>query len=199
MMEETALQDRIRIKSVEVLSDDWAKLTKTTFDYQRNDGRWETQVRQTYDRGDGAVILPFDRERSTVLLVRQFRYPAFVSGHPDPLIEACAGLLDDNDPETAIRKEAEEELGYRLDNVRRLYAPFMSPGSVTERLTFFTASYTPADRISDGGGAADEGEDIEVLEITLDEAMAQVRDGTIIDAKTIMLIQHLRLEELERR
>jgi nudix-type nucleoside diphosphatase (YffH/AdpP family) len=199
MMEETALQDRIRIKSVEVLSDDWAKLTKTTFDYQRNDGRWETQVRQTYDRGDGAVILPFDRERSTVLLVRQFRYPAFVSGHPDPLIEACAGLLDDNDPETAIRKEAEEELGYRLDNVHRLYAPFMSPGSVTERLTFFTASYTPADRISDGGGAADEGEDIEVLEITLDEAMAQVRDGTIVDAKTIMLIQHLRLEELERR
>ncbi len=198
-MERTALQDRIRIKSVEILSDDWARLTKTTFDYRRNDGSWETQIRQTYDRGNGAAILPFDRERSTVLLVRQFRYPAFVTGHPEPLIEACAGLLDDHDPETAIRKEAEEELGYHLRDVRRLYTPYMSPGSVTERLTFFTADYTPADRISDGGGAADEGEDIEVLEITLDEALAQVRDGRIIDAKTIMLIQHLKLEMLEPR
>jgi nudix-type nucleoside diphosphatase (YffH/AdpP family) len=196
MMERTALQDRIRVKSVEILSDDWARLTKTTFDYRRNDGIWETQIRQTYDRGNGAAILPFDRERSTVLLVRQFRYPAFVTGHPEPLIEACAGLLDEHDPETAIRKEAEEELGYRLRDVRALYTPYMSPGSVTERLTFFIADYTPADRISDGGGAAEEGEDIEVLEITLDEAMAQVRDGTIIDAKTIMLIQHLRLEIL---
>lgn len=193
------MQDRIRIKSVEILSDDWAKLTKTTFDYRRSDGTWETQIRQTYDRGDGAVILPFDRERSTVLLVRQFRYPAFVTGHPEPLIEACPGLLDDHDPETAIRKEAEEELGYRLRDVRRLYAPYMSPGSVTERLSFFTADYTPADRVSDGGGAADEGEDIEVLEITLDEALAQIRDDRIIDAKTIMLIQHLKLELLERR
>jgi nudix-type nucleoside diphosphatase (YffH/AdpP family) len=192
------MQDRIRIKSVEILSDDWAKLTKTTFDYRRNDGSWETQIRQTYDRGDGAVILPFDRERSTVLLVRQFRYPAFVTGHPEPLIEACAGLLDDHDPETAIRKEAEEELGCRLRDVRRLYTPYMSPGSVTERLSFFTAEYRPADRISDGGGAADEGEDIEVLEIMLDEALAQVRDGRIIDAKTIVLIQHLKLEMLER-
>jgi nudix-type nucleoside diphosphatase (YffH/AdpP family) len=190
------LQDRIRVRSVELLSDDWATLTKTTFDYRRNDGSWETQVRQTYDRGDGAVILPFDRERSTVLLARQFRYPAYVSGHPEPLIEACAGLLDEHDPETAIRKEAEEELGYRLREVRRLYAPFMSPGSVTERLTFFLADYAPSDRISNGGGAADEGEDIEVLEMTLDEALDAVRDGRIVDAKTIMLVQHLKLETL---
>ena len=197
-MMEMALQDRIRIKSVEILSDDWAKLTKTTFDYRRNDGSWETQIRQTYDRGNGAVILPLDRERSTVLLVRQFRYPAFVTGHPEPLIEACAGLLDDHDPETAIRKEAEEELGYRLRDIRHLYTPYMSPGSVTERLSFFTADYTPADRISDGGGAAEEGEDIEVLEMTLDEALQQVRDGRIIDAKTIMLIQHLKLETLDQ-
>jgi nudix-type nucleoside diphosphatase (YffH/AdpP family) len=196
---ERHLQDRIRIKSVEILSDDWARLTKTTFDYRRNDGKWETQIRQTYDRGNGAAILPFDRQRSTVLLVRQFRYPAFVSGHPEPLIEACAGLLDDHNPETAIRKEAEEELGYRLRDVRHLYTPYMSPGSVTERLSFFTADYTPADRISAGGGAADEGEDIEVLEITLDEALALVRDGGIIDAKTIMLIQHLKLDMPERR
>ena len=170
-------------------------LKKTTFDYRRNDGSWETQIRQTYDRGNGAVILPFDRQRSTVLLVRQFRYPAFVSGHTEPLIEACAGLLDDDDPETCIRKEAEEELGYRLRDVRHLYTPFMSPGSVTERLSFFTADYTPNDRISDGGGAASEGEDIEVLEMTLDDALAAIADGGIIDAKTIMLVQHLKLEQ----
>ena len=193
------MQDRIKVRSVEILSDAWAKLTRTTFDYRRNDGSWETQVRETYDRGNGAAILPFDGKRQTVLLVRQFRYPAYVTGHPEPLIEACAGLLDEHDPETAIRKEAEEELGYRLRDVRRLYTPYMSPGSVTERLTFFLAEYTPADRISDGGGAAAEGEDIEVLEITLDEAVAQVRDGAIVDAKTIMLIQHLRLEMLERQ
>ena len=122
------MQNRIHIKSVEVLSDDWAKLTKTTFDYRRNDGNWETQIRQTYDRGNGAVILPLDRERSTVLLVRQFRYPAFVTGHPEPLIEACAGLLDDHDPETAIRKEAEEELGYRLRDIRAPLHALYEPG-----------------------------------------------------------------------
>lgn len=192
-MKGKALDDRIRIRSEEVLSDDWALLKKTVFDYRRRDGVWETQVRQTYDRGDGAVILPYDPARATVLLVRQFRYAAYVTGYKEPLIEACAGLLDENDPETAIRKEAEEELGYRLGNVQHLYTPYMSPGSVTEKLSFFVAEYTPADRISDGGGAADEGEDIEVLEMTLDTAMAAVADGGIVDAKTIMLIQHLKL------
>ena len=131
--------------------------------------------------------------------MRQFRYPAFVTGHTEPLIEACAGLLDENDPETAIRKEAEEELGYRLRDIRHIYTPFMSPGSVTERLSFFTADYTPADRISDGGGSPEEGEDIEVLEMTLDDALAAIADGRIVDAKTIMLIQHLKLEMLARR
>jgi len=196
MSAETNMEDRIRIRSVEVLSDDWAVLKKTTFDYRRNDGVWETQVRQTYDRGHGAVILPYDKRRGTVLLVRQFRYPAYATGHKDPLIEACAGLLDADDPETCIRRETEEELGYRLSDVRRLYAPYMSPGSVTERLWFFVAEYSPADRISDGGGHADEGEDIDVLEITLAEALALVANGGIIDAKTIMLLQHLALEKL---
>lgn len=188
------MQDRVRIKSVEVLSDDWAVLKKTVLDYRRRDGIWETQIRQTYDRGDGAVILPFDPERNTVLLVRQFRFPAYVTGHHELLIEACAGLLDADDPETAIRREAEEELGYRLREVRHIYTSYMSPGSLTERLSFFTADYSPADRISDGGGHPDEGEDIEVLEMPVDEALAAVRDGRIIDAKTIMLIQHLKLE-----
>lgn len=190
------MNDRVRIRSVEVLCDDWAVLKKTTFDYRRNDGVWETQIRQTYDRGHGAVILPYDRTRGTVLLVKQFRYPAYVTGHEEPLIEACAGLLDADDPETCIRRETEEELGYRLTEVRRLYAPYMSPGSVTERLWFFVAEYSPADRISDGGGHADEGEDIDVLEMALDDALALVAGGGIIDAKTIMLLQHLALEKL---
>ncbi|MBR2686818.1 MAG: NUDIX domain-containing protein [Aquamicrobium sp.] len=187
------MDDRIRIRSQEILSDDWAILKKTTFDYRRRDGVWETQVRQTYDRGDGAAILPFDPDRGTVLLVRQFRWPAFVTGHKEPLIEVCAGLLDKDDPETCIRKEAEEELGYRLNGVKLVFTPYMSPGSVTERLWLFAARYTPADRISEGGGAPDEGEDIEVLEMPVDDALAAILDGRIIDAKTILLLQHLKL------
>lgn len=187
------MDDRIRILSQEVLSDDWAILKKTTFDYRRRDGVWETQVRQTYDRGDGAAILPFDPDRGTVLLVRQFRWPAYVTGHKEPLIEACAGLLDKDDAETCIRKEAEEELGYRLNGVRLLFSAYMSPGSVTERLWLFAGRYSPADRISAGGGAAGEGEDIEVLEMPVDEAMAVVADGRVIDGKTIILLQHLKL------
>lgn len=188
------MNNNIRVKSVEVLAKNWATLRKTVLDYQRRDGTWETQVRETYDRGHGAAIIPYDPVRGSVLLVRQFRYAAYETGHTAPLIEACAGLLDADDPETCIRREAEEELGYRLRDVRFLYAPFMSPGSVTERLWFFTAEYSHGDRVSEGGGHAGEGEDIEVLEMPLTEALAAVADGRIIDAKTIMLLQHLRLE-----
>jgi nudix-type nucleoside diphosphatase (YffH/AdpP family) len=186
----------IRVRSVEVLSDDWAVLKKTTFDYHRRDGTWETQVRQTYDRGDGAAILPYDPDRGTVLLVRQFRYPCYVNGHPDPMIEVCAGILDADDPETCIRREAEEELGYAIKDVRRVFNSFMSPGSVTERLSLFVGRYTPADRVSAGGGHADEGEDIEVIETSLEAAMTMVESGEIVDAKTIMLIQHATLTGL---
>jgi nudix-type nucleoside diphosphatase (YffH/AdpP family) len=188
----------IHIRSVEVLSDDWAILKKFTFDYRRRDGSLETQVRQTYDRGHGAVILPYDPRRGTVLLVRQFRLPAYVSGHPEPLIEACAGLLDRDDPETCIRREAEEELGYRLKATEQVFHVFMSPGSVTERLMFFTARYSPEDRVGRGGGDAHEGEDIEVLELALDEALAMIDRGEIIDGKTIMLLQHVRLRGMIR-
>jgi nudix-type nucleoside diphosphatase (YffH/AdpP family) len=186
----------IRIRAVEVLSDDWAVLKKTTLDYRRRDGTWETQVRQTYDRGDGAAVLPYDPHRGMVLLVRQFRYPAYVNGHPEKLIEVCAGKLDLDDPETCIRKEAQEELGYRLREIERVFYVFMSPGSVTERLALFVARYTPADRVSEGGGAEDEGEDIDVLEVPLTEALAMVDRGEIIDAKTIMLLQHAQLNRL---
>ena len=188
----------ILIRSVEVLSDDWAILKKFTFDYRRRDGTLERQVRQTYDRGHGAVILPYDPERGTVLLVRQFRLPAYVSGHPEPLIEACAGLLDKDDPETCIRREAQEELGYRLRDTEPVFRVFMSPGSVTERLMFFIARYSPDDRVGQGGGDRHEGEDIEVLEISLEEALGMIDEGQIVDGKTIMLLQHLMLKGLMR-
>ncbi len=179
-----------------ILSDEWATLTRHEFELKRRDGVWEAQIRQSYDRGHAAVILPFDPVRKTVLLVRQFRLPVHLQGDDSLLIEACAGLLDGDDPETCIRKEAEEELGYRLGGVRRLYDIYMSPGSVTERLSFFMANYSPSDRISAGGGNAHEGEDIEVLEMPLAEALALVRNGGIVDAKTVMLIQHAVIEGL---
>jgi nudix-type nucleoside diphosphatase (YffH/AdpP family) len=182
--------DRVAIVSTEVLSDDWARLTKYTIDYRRRDGRTERQMRQVYDRGDGAAILPVDPSRGTVLLVRQFRMPVEVNRERGGmLIEACAGKLDANDPETAIRKEAEEELGFRLKAIRKVYEAYSSPGSISERLTLFLAVYSPADRISAGGGALDEGEDIEVLEIPLPEAAALMERGEIADMKTIILIQ----------
>jgi nudix-type nucleoside diphosphatase (YffH/AdpP family) len=188
---------RVRILSSEVLADDWAKLTKYRVSYQRADGVWEEQVRQAYDRGDGACILPYDPARGTVLLVRQFRFPAYITDYPEPhLIEACAGLLDRNDPETAIVKEAEEELGIRVRKPRLIFNPYMSPGSVTERLYFFVAEYSAADRISAGGGLAHEGENIDVLELPLDKALAMIDAGEIADAKTIMLLQCVKLKGL---
>jgi nudix-type nucleoside diphosphatase (YffH/AdpP family) len=188
--------DRVRVREVRVLSNDWYVLRKTTFDYRRRDGTWQRLSRETYDRGNGAVILLYDRSRRTVLLTRQFRYPAYVNGHPEPLIEACAGLLDARDPEACIRQEAEEETGCRIATPVRLFEAFMSPGSVTERLVFFVAEYTAGDRVSAGGGLQAEGEDIEVLEPTLDEALAMIARGEILDAKTIILLQYARLHGL---
>jgi len=188
------MRDRVRVKSVTVLSNDWGVLKKTALDYRRSDGTWEAQTRETYRRGDGATVLPLDPERGTILLVRQFRFPAYSAGHPEPLLEACAGLLDADDPETCARREAEEELGYRLHDLRQVFMPFTSPGSVIERLACFTARYSPSDRVSGGGGHVEEGEDIEVVEMPLDEAYRAVHDERIIDAKTILLIQHLVLQ-----
>ncbi|MBL8906328.1 MAG: NUDIX domain-containing protein [Rhizobiales bacterium] len=188
--------DRIQILKKEVLLDEWSVVTKYTIDYRRGDGRHETQIRQVYDRGDGAALLPYDPGRGRVLLVRQFRMPAWVNGKNGMLIEACAGLLDRQDPESCIRKEAEEELGYRIGRPRLVFSPYTSPGSVSERLYCFIAEYSPADRISRGGGSEHEGEDIEVLEIDAREALGMIADGRIIDAKTIMLLQYARLEKL---
>ena len=189
-------EDRIRIHKVETLSDGWFVLKKTTFDYRRSDGTWQRQSRETYDRGHGATILLYNRERRTVVLVRQFRFPAYVEGHPGFLIEAPAGLLDQATPEVRIKAEVEEETGYRIGEVHKVFEAFMSPGSVTERLHFFVAEYDPASRPGVGGGVAEEGEDIEVLELTMERAMAMMASGEIADGKTIMLLQYAALHLL---
>ncbi len=189
-------EDRIRIHQVETLSDDWFLLQKTTFDYRRNDGSWQRQTRETYDRGHGATILLYNRERRTVVLVRQFRFPTYGNGHDGFLIEAAAGLLDQASPEDRIKAEVEEETGYRVGEVRKVFEAFMSPGSVTERLYFFVAEYGPASRVGSGGGIEEEGEDIEVLELTMEQAMQMMADGRIADGKTIMLLQYAALHLL---
>lgn len=188
-----SVSDRLRVKDVRLLADDHAILKSTTFEWRRADGQWQTQSRETYDRGGAATVLPYDLSRRTVVLVRQFRYAAYVSGYDDLLIETVAGLLDDAAPEARIRAEAEEEIGYRLHDIRKVFEAFMSPGAVTEKIHFFVAEYAPEMRIGAGGGLAHEGEDIEVLELAFDEAMAMAGDGRIIDAKTIMLLQYAAL------
>ncbi len=178
------------VQDVEVVSDGWHVLRRTTFDYRRRDGEWTRQQRETYDRGDGAVILLYDTARGSVLLTRQFRFPVYVNGHPDGmLVEAAAGLLDHDDPETAIRREAHEELGVEVGDLTHVFDVYMSPGSVTEQLHCYAAPYTAADRTGPGGGLAGEGEDIEAVELDVRDALAMVTDGRIQDAKTIMLLQ----------
>jgi GDP-mannose pyrophosphatase NudK len=186
-----AHNERVRIVQEQLLSDDWFVLKKTRFEYLRRDGSWQTQTRETYDRGNGAVLLLFNAERGCVVLTRQFRFPAYVNGSDSGLlIEACAGLLDGQDPHTCIRREAAEETGFSVRSPRKVFEAYMSPGSVTEKLHFFVAEYTAADRLTAGGGDKAEGEDIEVMELPLQDAMRMVTDGTIEDGKTIMLLQH---------
>jgi GDP-mannose pyrophosphatase NudK len=190
---------RVRILEERLLSDDWYVLKKTTFEYRCRDGRWERQSRETYDRGNGAVLLLFNVDRSTVVLIRQFRFPAFMNGCTDGLlVEACAGLLDGEDPHTCIRREAEEETGFRVRSPRKILEAYMSPGSVTEKLHFFVAEYELQDRVSAGGGDAAEGEDIEVLELTLASALQMIGTGAIQDGKTIMLLQYAALVGLDK-
>jgi nudix-type nucleoside diphosphatase (YffH/AdpP family) len=186
----------IKIEKVEVLSDDWYTLKKTTFALQRRSGTWQTMSRETYDRGNGATILLYNREQRTVILTRQFRFPAFVNSHDGMLIEACAGLLDERNPEECIKRETEEETGYRLENVTKIFESFMSPGSVTEKLYFFIAEYSAKDKITNGGGDEAEGEDIEILELHIDTALSMIGTGEIMDGKTIMLLYHLRVNNI---
>ena len=187
------VSDRVRVQNVRVLSDNHYILKTTTFEWRRNSGEWQTQARETYDRGNGAALLPYNLAQRTVVLVRQFRYPAFVNGYDDLLIEVAAGLLDNESPEVRILAEAEEETGYRLGKVQKVFEAFMSPGAITEKLHFFVAEYEAGMRVGSGGGIASEGEDIEVLELPIDSAMAMIGDGRIVDAKTIMLLQYAAL------
>ena len=191
------VRDRIRNLQVEVLSDNWYILRKASFDFLRSDGIWQHQRREAYDRGNGAAILLYSRVRKTVLLTRQFRYPAWSNGWGAGfLIEVCAGLLDKDDPETAIRRETEEETGLRLAEIQYLFDAYMSPGAVTERLSFFVAEWDAAFRVSSGGGVPGSTEEIELVEMTLTEAMEMVASGHIVDAKTIMLLQWAALNRL---
>jgi nudix-type nucleoside diphosphatase (YffH/AdpP family) len=160
------------VHEVKLLSDHWSVLKTTRFDFLRRDGQWQTQQRETYDRGNGAAILLYDLQRRCVLLTRQFRYPTFVNGHDGFMVEVPAGALDDAQPEACIRAEAEQEAGVRVRSPRKVFEAFMSPGAVTERLYFFVAEYDAGDRIGDGGGLHAEGEDIEVFELPFDEALA---------------------------
>ncbi len=184
----------VRIIDTQTLSDDWYTLKKYTFALQRQNGEWQQQNREVYDRGNGATILLYNRQQRTVILTRQFRFPVYVNEHDGLLIEAAAGLLDNMDPENRIKAEAEEETGFRISHVEKVFEAYMSPGSVTEKLYFYIAEYQAEDRASAGGGIEAEGEDIEVLEMTLDEALAAVESGLIVDAKTIMLLYHVALK-----
>ena len=188
-----SVAQRVRVHDVKLLSDNWYVLKTTRFDFLRRDGQWQTQQRETYDRGNGAAILLYNLARRSVVLTRQFRYPAFVNGHDALMVEVPAGVLDAASPEDCIRAEAEQEAGYRVREPRKVFEAFMSPGAVTERLHFFIAEYEPGDRVGDGGGLHDEGEDIEVFELPFDAAMAMVARGEILDAKTIMLLQYAAL------
>ena len=191
------MSPNVRVVEEKLLSDNWYLLKTTAFDLLRRDGSWQRQNRETYDRGNGATILLYNRQKKTVILTRQFRFPAYVNGTPDGmLIETCAGLLDQDDPATCIRRETEEETGFRIKDVRKVFEAYMSPGAVTERIYFFVGEYSAEDKVSDGGGHQHEGEDIEVLELALDAALDQVASGHICDGNTLMLLQYARLHNL---
>jgi nudix-type nucleoside diphosphatase (YffH/AdpP family) len=189
------MNPRVKIQQTEVLSDNWYTLNKVTFEWQKKNGDWQTQSREAYDRGNGAAILLYNSEQKTVILTRQFRLPTYINGNRDGmLIEVCAGLLDKDNPEDCIRKETQEETGYKITEVRKVFEAYMSPGSVTEILYFFVAEYSSQQKVSAGGGVEHE-EDIEVLELDFQRALEMIQDGEIKDAKTIMLLQYAQIHQ----
>ena len=188
------MNEKVKILKDEVLSDNWYILRKVTFDLLKNSGAWETQIREAYDRGNGAAILLYNLDKGTIILTRQFRLPTYVNGNADGMmIEACAGILDEENAEACIKRETEEETGYQIDQVEKVLEAYMSPGSVTEILYLFIAAYTSDMKIHDGGGLDEEQEDIEVLELPFTEAYQMIKAGTIRDGKTIMLLQYLKI------
>lgn len=191
------MKTTIRNMQTTLLADNWGKLEKKSYEFMRPDGSWETQVREVYDRGNGATILLYNSLKKTILLTRQFRIPTYLNGNPDGhMIETCAGKLDEENPDECIIREVEEETGYVIPKVQKVFEIFMSPGSVTETIHFYTGEYDESMKRSEGGGLDTEQENIEVLELTLSEAMKMIRKGEIRDAKTIILLQHARLNQL---
>jgi GDP-mannose pyrophosphatase NudK len=189
--------NNIKILNTEILSDNWYTLKKITYEYRKANGLLQTQSREAYDRGNGATILLYNKEQNTVILTRQFRLPSFVNGNTDGmLIEACAGLLDKDNPEDCIRRETEEETGYKIAEVRKIFEAYMSPGSVTEMLYFFIAEYFQSMKVNEGGGVEHEEENIEVLELPFQKALYMIDSGEIKDAKTIMLLQYIKLNNI---
>jgi GDP-mannose pyrophosphatase NudK len=189
--------EKVRNVDIEILSDNWYVLRKVKYEFLGNDGKWQHLTREAYDRGNGATILLYNRTSKTVILTRQFRMPTYLNGNKDGyLIECCAGLLDKDNAEDCIRKETEEETGYKVSHVKKVFEAYMSPGSVTEILYFFVAEYSKDMKISDGGGAHDEHENIEVLELSFSDALEMVKTGEIKDAKTIMLLQYAQINNL---
>tara|TARA_R110000868_G_scaffold98253_3_gene270312 strand:+ start:2576 stop:3157 length:582 start_codon:yes stop_codon:yes gene_type:complete len=187
----------IKIKQTDLLSDNWYILNRVTFDYQKKDNSWITQKREVYDRGNGAGILLYNSKEKKVILTRQFRLPTYLNGNKSGMmIEVCAGLLDADHPEQCIIRETEEETGYRLTTVRKVMETYMSPGAVTEILHLFVGEYDESMKVSDGGGVAHEEENIDVLEMSYDEAYAMIDNGQIKDAKTIMLLQYAKIHNL---
>lgn len=191
------MPDRIKIISTTLLSDNWGKLSRVSYRFRLNNGTWEEHHREVYNRGNGAVILLYNKQKSTVILTRQLRIPTWFNGNTDGMmIEACAGMLDEKDPEDCIRRETEEETGYTLSEVRKIMEVYMSPGSVTEILYFFTGAYSDVMKTGAGGGVANEHENIEVLELPFSQAIEMVASGKIKDAKTIMLLQYAQIHKL---
>jgi GDP-mannose pyrophosphatase NudK len=191
------MNQKVNIVSEEILSDNWYTLRKFTFDYQLANGQWERQSREAYDRGNGATILLYNKEQQTVILTQQFRLPTYVNGNTTGmLIEACAGLLDRDNAEDCIKRETEEETGYKIKSVKKIFEAYMSPGSVTEILYFFVAEYSAEMKVSEGGGHEEEQENIEVIEIPFTKALRMVDSGEIKDAKTIMLLQYAQINKL---
>lgn len=190
-------ETNVSIEKTEILSDNWYTLKKITFNIKKENGDTETQSREAYDRGNGAVILLYNTHTKNVILTRQFRLPTYINGNLDGmLIEACAGLLDNDNPEDCVKRETEEETGYKISKVEKIFEAYMSPGSVTEILHFFIAEYSDDMKINDGGGLEEEGENIEVLQLQFDETLSMIDNGEIKDAKTIMLLQYLRLKNI---
>lgn len=189
--------DKVHVVQTDILSNNWYTLKKVTYEVIKDDGSVVTHTREAYDRGNGATILLYNTKSKMVILTRQFRLPTFINGNPSGLlIEACAGLLDKDNPEDCIRRETEEETGYQVKEVRKIFEAYMSPGSVTEIVYFFVAEYSKSMKVHEGGGVAHEQEDIEVLEIPFEQAMHMIGSGEIKDAKTIMLLQYVKLHGL---